>query len=202
MSEKRDNPIRGRPKKLDREHVLQTAMMCYWADGPTNVSINDICLKADASKPSVYREFGSDDGLKGAVLDTYRSMVSMPLYELLDSDQPFEQVLEALISFTIQDRQALGVPNGCLYVDMRAHHDELGEIARKKVDKLRDETLENYERFIERAKSKGELSVDMPTEIAALYFDAQNAGAMRLQKEGVSNATIGEVLRLAFSVFR
>jgi AcrR family transcriptional regulator len=202
MPVKRDPPTRGRPKTLERDHVLQTALMCYWADGPTNVSISDICLKTGASKPSVYREFGSDDGLKEAALETYERMVFTPLYDIIASDQPFEKVLEALISFTIQDRRALGLPDGCLYSAMRAHSDELGEITREKVDQLRLETLANYERWIERAKSKGEFRKDIPTDTAALYFDTQNGGAMRLQKEGVPNAVIGEVLKLAFSVLR
>jgi len=70
MSEMRDSPTRGRPKTLQRDHVLQTAMMCYWANSPTDVSISEICDKAGASKPGLHREFGSDDSLKKAVLDT------------------------------------------------------------------------------------------------------------------------------------
>ena len=36
---------RGRPKKLDRNQILDFVMISYWNDGPTNVSINDICKK-------------------------------------------------------------------------------------------------------------------------------------------------------------
>jgi AcrR family transcriptional regulator len=202
MSVKRDPPTRGRPKTLERDYVLQTALMCYWADGPTNVSISDICLKTGASKPGVYREFGSDDGLKEAVLEAYGNLVLTPLHDIIASDQPFDQALDALISFTIQDRQVLGLPDGCLHNEMRAHCDELGEITRKKVDQLRHETLDNYEKWIKRAKSKGEFRTDIPTDIAALYFDTQNGGAMRLQREGVPNVIIGEILKLAFSALR
>ena len=50
-------PLRGRPKKLDRNIILQSALMEYWSKGPSNVSINDICKLTGASKPGVYREF-------------------------------------------------------------------------------------------------------------------------------------------------
>lgn len=182
--------------------MLQTAMMSYWADGPTDVTINEICRKAGASKPGVYREFGSDDGLKEAVLETYHGMVLARFYDILASDQPFEQVLEALIAFTIQDRRKLGLPDGCLHVAMRARRDELGTLTRKKVNVLRQKTLQKYEDWIDRAKSKGQFRADIPTDVAALYFDAQNGGAMRLQKEGVANDVIEEVLRIAFSGLR
>lgn len=202
MSERQDPPKRGRPKVLERDHVLHTALMCYWSDGPTNVSIGEICIKTGASKPGVYREFGSDDGLKEAVLEAYGTMVLAPIHGILASEQPFEQSLKALISFTVQDRQALGVPDGCLLVEMRAHWDELGEITRKKVDQLRLDTLGNYEKWIERAKAKGQFRADIPTDMAALYVDTQTGGAMRMQKEGVPNAIIEQILKLAFCVFQ
>lgn len=199
MSTPDDTPKRGRPQTLDRDTVLKTALMSYWADGPTRVAISHICQAANVSKPSLYREFGSDDGLKDAVLDLYRDMVLVPFYDILTSDAGFGQQIEALIAFTIQDRQPLGIPSGCLQVAMRAHKEDLGAIARNKVDLLRRETLLNYERWIERAKSRGEFKADISSEAAALFCDAQNGGAMRMQREGVPNEIIGQTMKLAFS---
>jgi AcrR family transcriptional regulator len=199
MSTQADAPRRGRPQTLDRDAVLKTALMSYWADGPTRVSIGHICQAANVSKPSLYREFGSDDGLKDAVLDLYRDMVLVPFYDILTSDEGFDQQIEALIAFTIQDRQSLGIPSGCLQVAMRAHRDDLGEITRKKVDLLRREMLETYQRWIKRAESRGEFKADISPEVAALFCDAQNGGAMRMQREGVPNEIIGQTLRLTFS---
>lgn len=173
--------------------------MSYWTEGPTRVAISHICRAANVSKPSLYREFGSDDGLKDAVLDLYREMVLAPFYDILTSDDGFVQQIEALIAFTVQDRAPLGIPSGCLQVAMRAHKEDLGEIARNKVDELRSETLLNYEKWIERAKSRGEFKADISSEAAALFCDAQNGGAMRMQREGVPNEVIGQTLRLAFS---
>lgn len=195
-------PTRGRPKTLERDHVLKTALMCYWAGSPTDVPISEICDKAGASKPGLYREFGSDDGLKEAVLDAYTEMVSRRRYDILASDQPFDEVLEALITHTIQDRQTAGVPDGCLLFAMRARREEFGPLTARKIDQLRENTLEQYRQWIDRAKTNRQFRSDIPTDIAALYFDAQTGSAMRLQKEGVSNEVIGEILRTAFSALR
>lgn len=192
-------PLRGRPKTLDRDHVLRIALMSYWEGGPTSVAISQICHKAKVSKPGLYREFGSDDGLKDAALELYRSLVLSQFYDVLARDIPFERGIEALISFTVQDRQPLGIPDGCLQVMMRAHKDDLGEVTQAKVDLLRRETLTHYEAWIERAKLKGEFKADVSTKAAALFCDAQNCSAMRMQKEGVPNGIIGQTLRLAFS---
>jgi AcrR family transcriptional regulator len=174
--------------------------MQYWTEGPTRVTINHICQEANVSKPSLYREFGSDDGLKDAALDLYRDMVLTPLYDILTSEERFDKQVEALIAFTVQDRPTLGIPRGCFQVAMRAHKEELGEITRDKVDVLRRETLLNYERWIVRAKSRGEFKADISSRGAAHFCDAQNGGAMRMQSEGISNEIIGQTMKLAFSV--
>lgn len=202
MPMKKDPPTRGRPKTLERDHVLKTALMCYWANSPTDVPISEICDKAGASKPGLYREFGSDDGLKVAVLDAYSEMVSARRYAILESGLPFDEALESLITLTTQDRRALGIPNGCLLYAMRARRSEFGPLTRKKLDRIRAITLKKYRQWIDRAKSNGQFTPDMSTEVAALYIDAQIGSAMRLQKEGVKNKQITEVLRTAFSVFR
>lgn len=202
MSVSGNPPNRGRPKTLERDHVLKTALMCYWANSPSDVPISQICDKAGASKPGLYREFGSDDGLKEAVLDAYTEMVSKRRYDILASDQSFDEVLEALITHTVQDRRTAGVPEGCLLFAMRERRAEFGPLTRKKIDQLRENTLEQYRQWIDRAKSNRQFRNDIPTEIAALYFDSQMGSAMRLQKEGVGNDVIEEILRTAFSAIR
>jgi AcrR family transcriptional regulator len=194
-------PKRGRPQTLDRDAVLKIALTSYWTGGPTRVAISHICKEADVSKPSLYREFGSDDGLKAAVLDLYSELVLRPFHNILASNEGFAQQIEALIAFTVQDRQTLGIPSGCLQVAMRAYRKDLGAITGDKVDRLRSQTLRYYEAWIERAKSCGEFKADIPTQAAALFCDAQNGGAMRMQREGIPNEIIKQILTHAFSTF-
>ena len=202
MSVSRNPPNRGRPKTLEREQVLKTALMCYWADSPTDVPISEICNKAGVSKPGLYREFGSDDGLKEAALDAYNELVSKRRYDILASDQPFDKALEALITHTVQDRKKAGVPNGCLLFAMRARREEFGPLTLAKIDQLRKDSLEQYRQWIDRAKAKGQFKCEISTNVAALYFDAQMGTAMRLQKEDVSNKVIKAILHTAFLAFR
>ena len=192
-------PTRGRPKTLDRDQVLQTALMAYWSKGPTNVSISDICGVTGASKPGVYREFGCDDGLKKSVLDTYHSLAVQPLIDILEKDQSTRDTIDALIGFMTQDHIALGLPQGCLLVMMRAQSQQLGPSTCEKLHQLRCDLLGAYEAWTERAKSRGEFA-DIPSDIAALFIDTQHGGAMRMQREGVANDTIASVLQTALGV--
>lgn len=201
MCGKRNEPARGRPQTLDREKVLQTALMRYWQDGPRNVSINDISAETGTSKPGIYREFGSDDGLKEAVLRRYATVVLEPLFEVLGTDQSFTDGIDSLIKFTVQDRDALGLPNGCLHAAMRLQRDDFGPLTQRLIGDLRLEILKRYEVWIDQARSKGQFGADMSTETAALYFDAHNGSIMRMQKEGINKEVLEEILRNALSIF-
>lgn len=192
-------PTRGRPKTLDRDQVLQTALLQYWSEGPTNVSISDICNLTGASKPGVYREFGSDDGLKTSALETYHSLAVQPLIEILEKDQSATDAIDELIGFMTQDRTALGIPQGCLFVMMRTHTQQLGPSTCERLREIRRDLLSAYEAWITRSKSRGEFA-DIPTHVAALFFDAQHGGAMRMQREGVPNDTVVDVLEAALRV--
>ena len=194
--DQKPSPTRGRPKLLDREQVLQTALIEYWAKGPTNVSIGEICKQTGASKPGVYREFGSDDGLKSNVLEAYRSFVIQPLIDIVVKDQPAAETIDAIIGFMTQDRTALGIPDGCLFVMMRAQFEHLGPSTCDKLNKVHHDLLAAYSEWIERAKLHGEF-INIPTDIAALLLDMQHGGAMRMQREGVPRETIESVLRFA-----
>lgn len=202
MNPEENTRSRGRPKTLDREHVLQTAMMSYWQEGPTEVPIGEICRKAGASKPAVYREFGNDDGLKNAVLDAYRDLMLVPVHKVLESDLPFDQALDALIDIICEDRSVQGVPEGCLFVAMRMQQSTIGDLASAKIDEVHDEMIGKYSAWIERAKSNGQFSRDIPTEVAAYHLCTQSNSAQWLAKSGLSHDLIKGILQLAFASLR
>jgi AcrR family transcriptional regulator len=201
MTDVKSEPGRGRPRTLDPEHLARTAMMHYWSDGPDAVSLNEICKLAGVSKPGLYRDFGSEDGLQAAALDLYQKTVLAPIYAVLDKDIPFHTALEDLIDLLLQDRSELGLPDGCLHVALRQSYDRHGALTKKKTDIIRRQTLERYEVWIDKAKASGQFDTNLPSKTVARYIDAQSGMAMTLQKEGVSRQNIREMLRLALSVF-
>jgi AcrR family transcriptional regulator len=60
-------------------------MTAYWQSDPADVSVNAICQMAGISKPSLYREFGSEDGLTRAVLDSYAERVLSDVFAILQA---------------------------------------------------------------------------------------------------------------------
>ena len=173
--------------------------MEYWTKGPSNVSINDICKLTGASKPGVYREFSSDDGLKKSALETYQALAVQPLLNILHSDKPVLETIDAAISFITQDRKSMNIPNGCLLVMMTSQSDQLGSSTLEELNRIRANLSAAYFSWVERAKLEGGFS-DVETNEVVLYLENQHIGAMRMQREGISNETIANVLNFAFKM--
>lgn len=201
MSTGDQKPTRGRPKTFDRNHVIDIAMQAYWQEGQAEVSLNSVCQRAAVSKPSLYKEFGSEDGLKKAVLIDYHKMTLAPLYELLAVDRPFDTALEALTAYILRDHQDYGMPNGCLFVDMCQCQAQLGELTGGQVDQFRRLSIGTFAKWIDRAKANGQFKPTIPTQTAARYIDAQIACIMNMQRQGTAAKEVNAVFRLAVSVF-
>lgn len=197
---------RGRPKTLDRGQAIRVAMLAYWSEDVESVSLNEICRRAELSKPGLYREFGNEDGLMKEVLVTYQNQVLAPVYEMIAAGGPFRETLDSLVSIvtrsgvtpTLDGDQE--VPNGCLFVKMRESYRYLGDETREEVDRAREEALTVYEEWVERAKAAGEFTGEMPSRFAAIYIDSQLSNALSLLARDEPNDEVKKILTTAFSM--
>lgn len=201
MGEQDRKTPRGRPKTFDRDTVVAVAMQAYWEDGQSEISLNEVCRRAKAPKPTLYKEFGSEDGLKQAVLTEYHKMTLAPLYKLLQQDRPFDEALHALADYVLRDHSEHGMPRGCLFVDMCQGRDQLGELAGEQVDEFKELSLTVFQAWIDRAKANGQFTSAVTSRTAAIYIDAQIASIMNMQRQGAKAADIRAVFLLALSVF-
>ena len=162
---------RGRPKTIDRERVIDIAMDSYWREGTDAVSLNELCRRADVSKPALYREFGGEDGLMDATLDHYAETVLAPMLDRTTDDAPFAEVLAAMIDIMLDINRDM--PAGCLLAKMRVLSSQLGPATQNRADNLRAEARARYVDWVERAKTRGEIAEDVPTTVAAAFIDNQ-----------------------------
>lgn len=196
MIEDNKKPLRGRPKTLNKEDVLEVAMRAYWEEGPTEVSLNSVCKRAGVSKPSLYREFGNEDGLARAVLENYVQKVVVKVIEAITGDGSFADRLDRLTYLVAQSEQHA---SGCLYVKMRAVKSNLGDKTQLLITQTEELALDAYARFLTEGRENGEWSGAIDVPLGAQYFHAQIGLAMAQRASGDDPKA---VLGLAFSVFR
>ncbi|SCZ22275.1 MULTISPECIES: TetR/AcrR family transcriptional regulator [unclassified Pseudomonas] len=201
MSLNPTKPSRGRPKTLDRDHVLDVAMEAYWKEGVRSLSLNEICRRCDISKPGLYREFWNEDGLMKAVILKYQEQELDSVLEMLKAEKPFREMLDSLVSFATSVSDSQGIPKGCLLIKMRESRMHLGEATRAQIDFIQEQALTAYRKWVERAKAKCEFSADMSSEFASIYIDAQLSNAASQISRGEDPQIVKKMLLVAFSMF-
>lgn len=201
MSEEKKTS-RGRPKKFDRNHVLEIAQQSYWKHGINQVSINELCKLANVSKPSIYREFGGEDGLMCAVLEHYESMVLSPMLDLLSTDAPFNEVLQNLTFYSTSEERDSDMPKGCLFANMKELSLNLGEATTEQINRTYDNVITALEQWIDSAKDKLEFkATHMDSRFAAIYLYAQISFAQSQMMKGEASEDARAILQVALSVF-
>lgn len=190
---------RGRPKTLDVDKTLDVAMHAYWRDDPVDVSINAICGMAGASKPAIYREFGSEDGLMRAVLDRYAEQVLSDIFHILSRKMSLQDTLEALIHFGAQDAK---MATGCVFYKMRAGKHRLGPQTLQRINEIDAGAVQAFEAYLENCRETGQWQSDQPAATMARYLVEQIGLALTQRAAGENTAQVEQTMRLALSVFQ
>jgi AcrR family transcriptional regulator len=170
----------------------------YWHGDPADVSLNSICLRAGVSKPSLYREFGSEDGLARAALDRYAEQVLSHVLGILQAGTGFQATLDALVAFACGDPR---METGCLFHKMRNGKHRLGPLTRARVDELHATARGAYETFLERCRDAGEWPAERSIQAGARYLLEQVGLVITQRASGEEVREVRETLMLALSVF-
>jgi AcrR family transcriptional regulator len=183
---------------MNSEEVLDIAMTAYWQSDPADVSVNTICQMAGISKPSLYREFGNEDGLSRAALDRYAEQVLSEIFVILQGGMGLRETLDGLIDFACNDPR---METGCLYYKMRAGKHRLGPETRARVEEINATAQAAYVAFLKSRRDAGEWPKGLSIEAGATYLGEQIALAITQRASGEDQARIREMMALALSVF-
>lgn len=170
-------------------------MTSLWCDGVRDVSVNEICRRANASKPAVYREFGNEDGLIEAAVELYRATVVAPLLEVLASDEPFSAILHNLLIWMTGPS---GKPAGCLIAELRNAPGGLGAATAAKVSAVTAEMVLAYERWFQRAQARGEVDATIPSPLGAHFIDTQLSAVLIQMRRREDPEIVRAQAQLAF----
>jgi len=173
-------------------------MTAYWHDDPMDVSLNSICRLAGVSKPSLYREFGSEDGLARAALDRYAEQVLSDVLAILNRPDGLRSTLDKLVDFACADPR---METGCLFQKMRSGKHRLGAETRARVDELDAAARGAYEAFLKGCRDAGDWPAGRSVQAGARYLSEQIALAISQRATGEDVGDVREMLTLALSVF-
>lgn len=181
MNQDEQKSARGRPRTLDKNEVLDVAMNAYWQGNPTEISLNSICKMANVSKPSIYREFQSEDGLTHATLEYYTHVVLEKLKSIIEGEGSFKNKIDQMVHTFVEDEAHR---NGCLFVKMRAVKSHMGSKTQMLIDALDQSVLEGFAGLLRQARQSGEWKGPISVELGARYLHAQFGLALDQRARG------------------
>lgn len=191
--------VRGRPKTFNNSEVINHAMYNYWEKGVNKVSINEICRKCKVSKPSLYREFGGEDGLMKETVLLYKRKIVEPLLKVLENRNTFRASLYKIISIFTRSQNKNDMPKGCLLVKLNESSSDVGKETRNAINQTKRHMLKSFENWIDISKDKGEISKKIPSKLAASYIDVQFDNALSMLIKNKDKNTVKKFLLLALS---
>tara|TARA_A100001011_G_C14015615_1_gene717279 strand:- start:158 stop:766 length:609 start_codon:yes stop_codon:yes gene_type:complete len=194
-------PQRGRPKKIDPSQTLEIAIQAYWSKGIDHMSINEVCRRANVSKPSVYREFGSEDGLLAAVLAEYQKVILENLESIFLNGDDFDKALNNLFNFLIPPKSPDYISKGCLYSKCIGSYRALGKQSKKELAEMTFAIKAIFKLWFERAKEIGELDTPYTAKELSEYSNSLIISSMNHLAKNEDRSASRRFLEMGFSIF-
>ena len=190
---------RGRPKTIEYDTTLAIAVNAYWSKGIDGMSVNEVCRLAKVSKPSLYREFGNEDGLLNAVFKYYGVGFHEKVNSVLNKRNGLEKNLEDLIHFVSFSGDQSISPKGCLAEKGYQSLERLGEKGKLGLEFCTHGTLELFEEWVARTHDEMSLGKDWSRKLIAEFIFSIFTHAMKMNGLGNSPEKIKRITTLALS---
>ena len=158
---------RGRPRKFDRDEVLDRAMAVFWAKGYNGASLDDLTASMGINRPSLYAAFGSKLDLFLAVIDRYAVTYGCQPVKALDSKPGVKDAVSAFLETSILCVTSDTGPKGCLISTVAVEDAGEDDKIRQKLSAIFAETDRTITRFFEAARQRGELPENADPQILA-----------------------------------
>jgi TetR/AcrR family transcriptional repressor of nem operon len=184
--------------KGTKEIILSTAFNLFIQKGFSEVSMNDLVKATGLSKGAFYHYFSSKEELYEMTLDrylvSYFNEFNLKYDENLSLKENLQKLFEKLAEVTTEVKKEIwsndsGVSNYLLFLQSALLKPEF----RSRMDKLNYELHDEFERWIEIAKSKGELSADTDSHVMSRHLASLMNGLSILYSFSVSHDPLGEI---------
>ena len=190
----------GRAPKFDDEEILDRSMTAFWQGGWSQTSIRDLERRLDLRAPSIYRRFGTKEGLGTAVVEHYVDRVVRRRVDkhLSGEGDPIANI-RTFLERSLTPSGDGGRLWGCLLTttSLEAGHPDaaLAEALARGHAVIES----GFRREVERAAGLGRLADGVDPDAAAAMLTLVMQGLMALARGGSSPADLRRRARAAVS---
>lgn len=184
-----------RKKQFDEEHVLQQAMELFREKGYHSTSYHDLVDRLGINRASLYDTYGDKQTLFSRSLDLYQQKNYRRIEELIRSDGPADEKLEALFEAVLADTLQDPQRKGCLMVntitELASQEPELAQQLERNTHHIE----ELFARLIRQGQAEGSIPDRRDAGELAKYLFASYAGLQVVAKIWTDTASLRQVKR-------
>ena len=151
----------GRPKSYDRDQVLEQALLLFWRKGFEGAHLQELVEVTGLNRFSLYKEFGSKEGLFDAAMARYMEQLGALVVHLQAEPAGIANIrryFEALIDYRFR--------HGCFLVNTLSEKHVVGAGVFGKVRAFLRDGGKLFLSNLEASRERGELPAE--TDVASL----------------------------------
>jgi AcrR family transcriptional regulator len=163
----------GRPKSYDRDEVLENALLLFWRKGFEGAHLQELVEVTGLNRFSLYKEFGSKEGLFEAAMDRYMEQLGALGVHLEQEPLGVENIrryFEALVDYRFR--------HGCFLVNTLSERHVVGPAVFGKVRSFVRDGGKLFRRNLDASRERGELTADQDTEDLARFLVIHELGLL------------------------
>lgn len=192
---------RGRPRKIDPQDALKSAMQTLWQRGYERTSMADLVNATGMAKPGLYANLGDKDEIFKKALLLYQDEMGVPFIEaLVHSQDPLKNCLREALRGVVHAQEGSGLPEGCFIINNTINCSAQPESIQ---DTMRELNLHRRDAFLtrlERAKKDDELPESADLLALANYFAGQSAAISTMAQAGLPLEDLEGMIEVSLSV--
>ncbi len=183
----------GRPRAFDVDWALDQALRVFWEKGYEGASMADLTEAMGINRPSLYAAFGNKESLFRKALDRYAEGPASYVAKALGAPTAREAA-ESLLAGAVNVLSDPQNPRGCLSIQSALACGDEAKPVKQELVTVRCDTLKAIQERFERAKTEGEFSADVATDVLARYLSTVIQG---MAVQSASGATAGDLRGVA-----
>lgn len=190
----------SRPRTFDENQTARAAMELFWEHGFSGAASATISQHLGLGMGSIYKAYGSKEGLFLAALQQYRERGLAFLHDALASGGPVRDCLHAFMTGRVEEAIADPRQRGCLLVNTIGERLPRDPAAAEFASGMQEANREAIADALAGAVARGELRPGTDTDALASYLVTVMNGLLITVKVRPDRDDLSRTIGLALSV--
>jgi len=192
----------ARPRKFNKDDVIDKAVKVFWAKGYEATSIQDLIDAMGIKRGSLYATFGNKQSLFLKSLNRYSVTVVKKLLEILESNPSAIESIELFFSQLVEHLLTAGELRGCLVTNSAIERGLRDKETKQLVLKLLNALEDGFYKTLLRAKENNELSTELDLKMTANYLTSSMQGLLVMGKVCSERSVLEGINKMTLSILK